>query len=71
MENMENLRQRYKRFQKEEEDEEREIQECFFRIQYMCDNCTEYDRDIWGLIEEQQEMLAGLRIRNSVNDCKK
>lgn len=65
MDNMEKLRHRHKNVQKEEEDEEREIQEYFLRLQYMCENCTEHDRDIWGLIEEQQEMLAGLRVRNS------
>ncbi len=49
---------------KEAEEEERELREYSLRLQYMSESCTEGDMDIWRLIEEQQEMLLGLKMRN-------
>lgn len=58
MPDAEELRKKYKSLRQEEEDEEREIQECLLKLNYMLENCTEHDREIRGLIEEQQEMLG-------------
>lgn len=49
---------------KEAEEEERELREYDRRLRYMSESCTEGDMDIWRLIEEQQEMLLGLKMRN-------
>lgn len=53
-----------KRLRKEAEEEERELREYSLRLQYMSESCTEGDMDIWRLIEEQQEMLLVLKMRN-------
>ena len=58
MPDAEELKKKYKSLRQEEEDEEREIQECLLKLNYMIENCTEHDREIRGLIEEQREMLG-------------
>lgn len=58
MPDAEELKKKYKSLRQEEEDEAREIQECLLKLNYMLENCTEHDREIRGLIEEQQEMLG-------------
>lgn len=58
MPDTEELKKKYKSLRQEEEDEEREIQECLLKLNYMLENCTEHDREIRGLIEEQREMLG-------------
>ena len=52
-----------KKLRREEEDEEREIHEYYLRLQYMCENCPEGDRNMRKLIEEQEEMLLILKRR--------
>lgn len=58
--NVKELRRRSIRLKREEEDEEGEIGVYCRRLAYMLDGCSEYDRDICGLLEEQQGMLNAL-----------
>lgn len=45
-----------------EEEEEREINEACLRLMYMRESCEESDREILGLLEEQQKLLNNLRM---------
>lgn len=45
-----------------EEEEEREISEACLRLMYMRESCEESDREILGLLEEQQKLLNNLRM---------
>lgn len=50
-----------KRILQEEEEEERELYEYCLKLESMRQSCTEGDRNICGLIEEQMELLNALR----------
>ena len=54
IENAEELWQRCRRLKKEEEEEDREIGLYYQRLGYMLEHCAENDREIRGLLEDQQ-----------------
>jgi hypothetical protein len=55
--NAEELWQKSKRLKKEEEEEDQEINLYYQRLGYMLEHCAENDREIRGLLEDQQGML--------------
>ena len=58
--NAEELWQKSKRLKKEEEEEDQEINLYYQRLGYMLEHCAENDREIRGLLEDQQGMLNAL-----------
>ncbi|MCI9422247.1 hypothetical protein GN277_19035 [Lachnospiraceae bacterium WCA-9-b2] len=48
---------------KEEEDEDRAMNDYELRLEYMLEDCTESDRCICELIDEQRGLLNKLRMR--------
>lgn len=60
IENAEELWQRCRRLKKEEEEEDREIGLYYQRLGYMLEHCAENDREISGLLEDQQGMINAL-----------
>lgn len=61
-ESKEELRRRMLR---EEDEEDRELSECELRLEYMLEDCTEFERCVYELIDEQRELLNRLRMRKS------
>ncbi len=60
IENAEELWQRCRRLKKEEEEEDRETGLYYQRLGYMLEHCAENDREIHGLLEDQQGMINAL-----------
>ena len=60
IENAEELWQRCRRLKKEEEEEDREAGLYYQRLGYMLEHCAENDREIRGLLEDQQGMINAL-----------
>lgn len=60
IENAEELWQRCRRLKKEEEEEDRETGLYYQRLGYMLEHCAENDREIRGLLEDQQGMINAL-----------
>ena len=60
IENAEELWQRCRRLMKEEEEEDRETGLYYQRLGYMLEHCAENDREIRGLLEDQQGMINAL-----------
>lgn len=58
--NAEELWQKSKRLKKEEEEEDQEINLYYQRLGYMLEHCAENDREIRGLLEDQQGMINAL-----------
>ncbi len=54
------FRQKRKQIRRREEEEDLEISGYYQKLEYMRENCPPCDREIWGLLEEQQGMLNDL-----------
>ncbi len=50
------------RMLREEDEEDRELSEYELRLEYMLEDCTEFDRCICELIDEQRGLLNRLRL---------
>lgn len=50
------------RMLREEDEEDRELSEYELRLEYMLEDCTEFDRCICELIDEQRRLLNRLRM---------
>lgn len=50
------------RMLREEDEEDRELSEYELRLEYMLEDCTEFDRCICELIDEQRGLLNRLRM---------
>lgn len=56
----EKLRHMNKQIRSREEEEDMEINEYYQRLEFMYENCPDADREILGLLEEQQGLLNDL-----------
>ena len=50
------------RMLREEDEEDRELSEYELRLEYLLEDCTEFDRCICELIDEQRGLLNRLRL---------
>lgn len=58
---------KFRRIRREEEEEE--MNEYHRRVEYMYEFCSECDRDICGLLEEQRGMLNSLKMIHYEDIC--
>ncbi len=66
----EEKRQELKKLRREEEEEETDMREYYQRVEYMREHCQSCDKEISGLLEEQQGMLnvLGMKKRELLDD---